>query len=194
MKHIFHIGILIIILGGGLRAEEWHVKKDAVNLVKFTSEVVVLSFNGITNDIDGFIYWEGDSAFADNNQMHFEVDLNTLDTGIGKRDRDMRDVLETDKWPLATFEGGVIRAEKIDTTVTAYRVVARGQMFIHGVAQELEVPGRVTLEPNGLMRIVSDFTLRLSDYRIKAPSLAAFVKVSNEIELHLDFFLERVNP
>lgn len=194
MKHIFHVWMLIIILWGGLRAEEWHVKRDAANLVKFTSEVIVLSFGGVTSEIDGFVYWEGDSVFAKNNQMHFEVDLNTLDTGIGKRDRDMRDVLETDKWPLATFEGGVVRADKIDTTVTAYRVVARGKMFIHGVAQDLEVPGIASLQPDGLMHIVSNFTIKLSDYQIKAPSLAAFVKVNNEVKLHLDFYLEKANP
>ncbi|MBM3262486.1 MAG: hypothetical protein FJY97_03550 [candidate division Zixibacteria bacterium] len=60
-----------------LFAGEAHVDKQAKNKVVFTSEVVALTFSGITDRIDGYLYWEGDLLFQRNTQFRFEVDLNT---------------------------------------------------------------------------------------------------------------------
>jgi polyisoprenoid-binding protein YceI len=171
------------------RAGEWHVDKGAKNLVKFTSEVVVLTFDGVTDKIDGYIYWEGNSFLEKNSRLRFEVDLNSIETGIGKRDRDMRDVLETEKWPVTYFEGSISGLEKIDSTVTAYRVTAKGNMFIHGVEREIEVPGTIAFEQDR-MHIKAGLMILLQDYNIEAPSLAAFIKVSQEVRLLVDFYLK----
>ena len=69
--------------------------------------MVALAFTGTTDKIDGFIYWEGEPIFAAKDQLHFEVDLASFDTGIGKRDRDMRQVLDTDQWPKAVYKGKI---------------------------------------------------------------------------------------
>lgn len=190
MKFNILIFMLLLLCYSGF-AGEWHVDKDAKNLVKFTSEVVVLTFDGVTDNIDGYIYWEGETAFEKNTQMLFEVDLNTLDTDNGKRDRDMREVLETDKWQVTTFEGTITNHEKIDSAITAYHVTVKGKISIHGVEKELEAPGKIAIE-NGKMHVVSDFSVYLNEHNIEAPSLAAFVKVSEEILLHLDFYLKEV--
>lgn len=176
------------LLFAGVQAAEWQVDKHSKNLVKFTSEVVVLKFDGVTDKIDGFIYWEGEKAFPESTRMRFEVDLNSIETGIGKRDRDMRDVLETGKWPFTSFEGTLSAVQPADSSLSAYSVTAKGKIFIHGVEKEIEVPGTITLE-QGKMRVKADFTVRLKDFNIAAPTLAAFVKVSEEIVLHLDFYL-----
>lgn len=181
--------ILITLLPQTFFAAEWHVDKSAKNQVKFTSEVVVLTFDGVTENIDGYLYWEGDSMFQTNSKLYFEVDLNTLETGMSKRDRDMRDVLETPKWQFTSFDGTVSSVEKNDSSVAAFQILTTGKMFIHGVSHEMEIPGMVTIETDGRMRVVCDFVVLLSDFSIEAPSLAAFVKVSDAIKLHLDFYL-----
>ncbi len=173
------------------QAAEWQVDKQSKNLVKFTSEVVVLTFDGVTDKIDGFIYWEGEKAFPENTRMRFEVDLNSIETGIGKRDRDMRDVLETGKWPFTSFEGTLSGVQPVDSSLSAYNATAKGKIFIHGVEREIEAPGTITME-QGKMHVIADFMVRLKDFNIAAPSLAAFVKVSEEIFLHLDFYLSEV--
>jgi polyisoprenoid-binding protein YceI len=183
---ILYIGLLLALASG--QAEEWHVDTSAKNLVKFTSEVVVLTFDGVTDKIDGYLYWEGDSLFEKNTQMHFEVDINSIETGIGKRDRDMRDVLETEKWPVTYFDGTISDFSKIDSSVTAYRVTAKGTIFIHGETKEIEVPGTVAFEQDK-MHVKANFMVLLKNFNIEAPALAAFVKVSQEIYLHLDFYL-----
>jgi polyisoprenoid-binding protein YceI len=188
MRRVLYLLALLFIHIIGFAAE-WQLDKDAKNLVKFTSEVVVLTFDGVTDDIDGYLYWEGETPFEKNTQLHFEVDLNTLSTDNGKRDRDMRDVLETGKWQFTTFDGIIANFEKIDSTVTAYKVTAKGKIFIHGVEKELEAPGMITQE-NEKLHVVCNFSVFLKDFKIAAPTLAAFVKVSEEIKLHLDFYLK----
>ena len=106
---------------------EWHVDEKAEgNQVAFTSKVVALTFTGTTDKIDGFIYWEGDSLFAAKDQLHFEVDLASFDTGIGKRDRDMRQVLDTEQWPKAVYKGEIAEHAAVDSTVVAYRIKTKG--------------------------------------------------------------------
>ena len=180
--------ILLLLFSATASAGEWHVDKNAQNEVRFTSEVVVLSFDGVTDQIDGYLYWEGEKMFEKNSQLQFDVDLNTVETGIGKRDRDMRDVLATDKWPVTTFKGTISEYSKIDSSVTAYRVTSKGTIFIHGVERELEVPAIVVREGDQ-MHVTARFMVLLKDFDIEAPSLAAFVKVSQEIHLKVDFYL-----
>ena len=184
--------LLFCLWSAVLLAGEWQVDKSADNRVVFTSEVVVLTFDGVTNQIDGFLYWEGDSLFEKNSQFHFEVDLNSIETGIGKRDRDMRDVLETNKWPLTYFEGTVVSHKQVNDQPPTYEVTAKGQYFVHGIEQEREIPVTITLLNDGRMHVTGQFSVLLSDHQIKAPSLAAFVKVSDEIKVKVDFYLKAV--
>lgn len=181
------IGAPLAVHGG-----EWHVDTKAEgNQVAFTSKVVALTFTGTTDKIDGFIYWEGDSLFAAKGQLHFEVELASFDTGIGKRDRDMRQVLDTDQWPKAVYKGAIAEHTAVDSTGVAYRVKTKGILSLHGVDRAIEVPGTVVVEA-GRSKVEAAFTLKLADYHIEAPSLAAFIKVSEEIAVEVSFYLKHV--
>ena len=183
----FLLGAPLAVQGG-----EWQVDTKAEgNQVAFTSKVVALTFTGTTDKIDGFIYWEGDSLFADKDQLHFEVELASFDTGIGKRDRDMREVLGTDQWPKAVYQGAIAEHTAIDSTVVAYRVKTEGILSLHGVDRAIEVPGTVVVE-EGRSKVEAAFTLKLADYHIEAPSLAAFVKVSEEVAVAVSFYVKHV--
>ncbi len=185
---LFRFILLFLFVANLTFADEWHVKKDENNIVKFTSSTTVLDFDGTTNNIDGYIYWEGKEIFTGKNELYFEVELNTVKTGIGKRDRDMReDVLETDKWPVTYFKGSFINVEKRGNI---YSIKVSGKMFIHGMEKELTIPGEIIIG-NGEMEVKTKFSIFLKDYNIKAPSLLAFIKVAQEIKLNLNFKLEQ---
>lgn len=173
-------------------SEEWHVKKSDDNLVKFTSSTSLLDFDGTTSNIDGYIYWEGDKIFGDKNEIYFEVDLNSVETGIGKRDRDMReDVLETDKYPKTWFRGKIIDVIEESENSSQYKVVSKGKIFLHGIEKELSINATINVK-NDLMNVICNFSVFLEDHEIEAPSLLAFIKVAEEIKLHLDFELEKI--
>jgi len=159
-------------------------------LVKFTSSTWALTFDGVTDRIDGYIYYEDENFISSDNELYFEVDLNSIDTGIGKRNRDMReDYLETDKWPFTHFKGSFQKLKQIDSTVTAFDAVVSGKMFIHGVENEIEIPGLLIVE-NGRLHVKAKFIVLLTDYNIEIPQLM-ILKLDNEIFLTLDFYLKK---
>lgn len=180
---------ICLIFAVNLFAEDWQVDKSADNLVTFHSTTTLLDFEGSTNNIDGYAYWEGYKFFGENNELYFEVQLVTFSTGIGKRDRDMReDVLETDKFPVASFSGEFTKVEQKGNT---FNVVVNGEMSLHGYTKKMEIRAIVVLE-KGVMNVKSDFSIFLNDYNIDAPDLLAFIKVAQEIKISLDFNLVEV--
>lgn len=184
---------LLICLPIAVFGVEWQVDKNAAdNKVKFTSKVAGFAFSGVTDRIDGFIYRDEAPVFATGNRLHFEVDLASFATGIGKRDRDMRQVLDTDRWPKAVFKGEIAGHAAVDSSVAAHRLQTKGILSLHGVDRAVEVPGTWVVVDEGRARVQAAFTLELADHRIEAPSLAAFVKVSQEIALEVAFHLKQV--
>lgn len=184
--------ITIFLIHSQLFAGEWQVKKNAKNLVQFTSTTPLLDFDGITNMIDGYMYSEGKTTIGKNTILYFEVNLNSVETGIGKRDRDMREeVLETHRWPTTYFQGTISKIEKMDVAFITYNIVVQGKIFIHGVEREMEIPGKIIIKDD-IINVQSDFSVFLKDFNIEAPSLLAFIKVAEEIKLHLNFYLEEI--
>ena len=190
MKH--WIPILMIAMVASLSAGEWHVDTNADNRVRFTSETFSLEFHGETDQIDGYIYWEGEEMFLGKSQLQMDVDLNSLETGIGKRDRDMRETLETDKYPVTTYKGAITAVEPIDSTLSAWRVQSEGTILIHGVEQPLSVPATVTVDDRGRMHVTARFEVKLTDFQIEVPSLM-FLKVNENIRLYVDFYLREAS-
>lgn len=166
--------------------QEHFVDKGKNNLVKFISKTPIESFEGVTNQIDGYMYWEGESL-TNKSQLYFEVNLDALDTGIGLRNRHMKEnYLETFRYPYAQFNGKIIKEDAESNNKS--KVTVDGEMFIHGVAKKLTISG--TIEKNKpSYRIQSEFTIKLSDYKIEVPSLM-FMRISEEIKLVLDFFIK----
>jgi polyisoprenoid-binding protein YceI len=167
---------------------EYHVDKDKNNIVKFISDAPIEDFEGVTDQIDGYLYWS-DSNLTKNSEIYFEVDLNSLDTGIGLRNRHMREnYLETDQYPFTHFKGKIVSNTVMDDTLTA--VEADGKIFIHGVEKPIKVKGQLIKKSNGY-RIKSNFVVKLSDFQIEIPSIM-FYKIDENMDLHLDFYVKEI--
>ena len=181
--------ILAVLLTSSIQivSAEYNVKKSDKNIVKFLSDAPIENFEGITNNIDGFLYFEND--LTNNSQLHFEVDLRTIDTGIGLRNRHMREnYLETDKYPMAVYEGKIVNSEKVEGN--KYKVKVSGNMNIHGVSIPQDIEGTIELLGDEI-NINSDFIVKLTDHKIDVPSLM-FMKINENMQMHLDFSLEKV--
>ncbi len=128
---------------------------------EFDSRVPLHTFTGTSDVLVGRI------SLPDST-VDFYLDLETLDTGIGKRDKDMKKTLETDTYPFAEFFGKLV--SPFDPAGGTQPAVVRGTFTIHGHSQALEVTG--TLEPtdDGL-RLQAAWELNLDDYEIKPPKL-----------------------
>ena len=175
-----------------LHAGEWHVDRThGKNWVKFTSEIIGFSFDGKTEGIDGFIYDKNSDILAAGSDFFFEVNLTDLNTGIGKRDRDMREILNTNRWPKATFAGklGEVLQDSLDHE--SYVSTSEGTLTLHGVEKKAIVTTKIKHQKNHIY-IEAKFPLRLSEFKIQAPKLAAFIKVSENIKITVSFFMKPI--
>ena len=148
--------------------------------VEFTSEVPLHSFTGTSNHLTGKI------SLPDST-VDFYLDLTTLDTGNGKRDKDMRETLETEIYPFGEFFGKL--TSDFDTTSFAPQEArVRGEFKIHGVSKTVTIAGTLQQTPAGL-KLGAAWTLNLTDYNIKPPGIL-FYRVSEEVEIKIDALLK----
>lgn len=153
--------------------------------VEFISRAPLLEFKGTSHHLTGLID-------LDQNLVDFYVDLNTLETGIRRRDRDMRNTyLKTDRFPFAEFTGELVKPfdpewnEKQDVKVS-------GIFQIHGVERKIEVNG--TLESvDGKLHLEATFTILLEDYDIDRPRVL-FYELADEQIVAISIHLKHVNP
>jgi polyisoprenoid-binding protein YceI len=147
--------------------------------VEFTSNVPLHSFTGESEQLTGRL----DLA---ENTVDFYVDLSTLDTGNGKRDKDMRSTLETEEFPFAEFFGSFVSLPDPEGP-SSQDVEVEGEFTIHGVTRMVRVPGTVTFTAEGV-RVKASWTLQLDDYDIEPPRLLIF-KVDEEQVVSIDMLL-----
>lgn len=109
------------------------------------------------------------------------VDLSTLETGIGMRDRHMKETyLETGKFKEAKlyFENA-----KLDSKVIKNGGVAtvKARLDLHGKSQPIEVELKLERkEPE--VTAISKFKLKLSDFSISVPKYAG-ITVADEVQI-----------
>ncbi|HKI83769.1 MAG TPA: YceI family protein [Candidatus Krumholzibacteria bacterium] len=174
-------------------AREYDVNLQAKRDVRFRSTTDVNEFEGVTDHIDGYVLLPDTAPplgeDAKDSELHFEVELASLDTGIGLRNRHMRDnYLQVEKYPYAVFSGTVAHVES--ASGDTLQVTAKGEMQIHGKKKQMSIPCTVSPEDSGY-RVHGAFTVLLSDFDISIPKIM-FLQLDNEIHLEVDFAVEPI--
>lgn len=150
---------------------------------EFHSTVPLHSFTGTSERLHGRI------SLADST-VDFYLDLNTLETGVEKRDKDMRETLETEEYPFAEFYGTL--SSPFDPEADGPReVTARGEFTIHGITREIAVEGTLERTAEGL-HLTAAWTLDMTDYEIKPPGIL-FYRVSEQIDIEIEATLKPEN-
>ena len=175
-----------------LRGQQaYQVAIESERSVSFTSRTAIDEFEGTTERVDGLVLLDTDELTdltgGIDTEIYFEVDLSSLETGIGMRDRHMRDnYLEVNQYPYAAFGGTIERV--IPLPGMGFQVTTRGVLGIHGVERERTLTcDLVTIDAG--YQVSCSFTVRLSDHDIEIPRIM-FLKLNNEIRLQLGFILE----
>lgn len=145
-----------------------------------TSQVPLHTFTGKSNYLTGMI----DPAEG---TVDFYLDLNTLKTGIGKRDRDMLNTLKADEYPFAEFTGTL--NSPIDPELTSRQdAEVTGNFTIHGVTREVTIQGTLQKKNEGLF-LEAEWILNLNDYNIEPPGIL-FYRVNEEQEIRIEATLQ----
>jgi polyisoprenoid-binding protein YceI len=183
LKALISLFLMLVLMNVPLQSEEYRVLVDGRNTVTFSSKATIESFSGTTNKIDGYVVWDGADPLH-NNELYFEVPLETLDTGIGLRNRHMREnYLQTEKYPLAKYQGKLVKFETINDST--YSVSVEGKMTLHGVENGVALNGTVIVKEERL-RVTAPFQIKLADYRIKVPQFM-FLKINEVLDMVVDF-------
>ncbi|MDZ7660269.1 YceI family protein [Fodinibius sp.] len=143
--------------------------------VEFDSSVPLHSFTGVSDHLVGKISLT--DSIAD-----FYVDVNTLKTGIGKRDNDMLRTLEAKKYPFAEFYGKIVSNFKpIDNQ--PQEVTVEGEFTVHGVSKQTTITGTLKKVQEGI-HVEASWTLNMKDYNIEPPGIL-FYRVSEKIDVSI---------
>ena len=95
--------------------------------------------------------------------------------------------MESDQYPEAYFKGTISGYQK---GATSSEAVAEGEMMIHGVKNQVKIPGEIVRQNNTLL-LKAVFQVALEDYDIEIPKLM-FQKIAEEVEVTIQF--EFQNP
>jgi polyisoprenoid-binding protein YceI len=154
-----------------IQAQEF---KTSEGKVEFLSKASLNEFVGTSEKLNGLINLSEGS-------LDFYIDLNTLKTGIGLRDKHMREnYLETKKFPFAEFTGKI--NEDIDLAPGQSKsVTATGKFKIHGVERQITVPGKLTATSGNQLKLEAEFKVLLSDYNIEIPKVLFYELAEDQI-------------
>jgi|Marorgknorr_s2lv_3_1036020.scaffolds.fasta_scaffold01097_4 polyisoprenoid-binding protein YceI len=147
--------------------------------VEFRSHVPLHSFTGRSDELIGAVNLE--TGIVD-----FYVDLETLKTGNGKRDKDMRKALGTKEYPFAEFFGTLSSTFDPEKEGPQEAAVS-GTFTVHGVPQPLELIGTMEMKDGDLL-VVAAWSVFLKDHKIKPPRLL-IIKVDDEQQISINIRL-----
>jgi polyisoprenoid-binding protein YceI len=171
MKRVSWISFTALLISASVHAAEFVVKSGSPNKVVFVSKAATETFEGKTDRIDGRIVVDPASV-EDTVVVRLEVDMKSLDTGLGERDKHMRkNHLETDKYPKAVFAGATLLGPE-GAALAEGKAVAfdcEGDFTLHGVTQRLRVTVEVMLTSASTLAFKTSFKVPLADYKISRP-------------------------
>ena len=90
--------------------------------------------------------------------------------------------MESDKFPKATFQGKIEGYDKNSGTQSAKAI---GKLTIHGVTNDVEIPGTITKQGSKL-QMNSKFIVKLADYNIAIPQLL-WQNIAEQVEVTAEF-------
>lgn len=187
-------------------AKTFYVDEQAgKNQVTFLSKSTLEDFTGVVNKLRGKCLV--DPTALEKLSGRFSVRVAEMKTGIDLRDEHMRggDWLDAEKFPEVVIE--ITSADEVKKT--DYRSASMtlvGKCTIKGVTKEVRLPGNLVyldespetqrLAKGDIVRLRSEFKLKLSDYGVTGPKGSDFIglKVSDEIELKCSVFSSSEPP
>jgi polyisoprenoid-binding protein YceI len=145
-----------------------------------TSRVPLHTFTGESENLTGMFDPE-------RNIIDFYLDLETLKTGIGRRDRDMYRTLNVNDYPYAEFTGSLV-SNFDELSDEKQRVTVSGEFSINGVTRGLRLDGFMQKQGENLF-LEAEWILMLDDYDIEPPGIL-FYRVNEEQEIRIEAVLE----
>jgi polyisoprenoid-binding protein YceI len=158
-----------------------HIIDAAHSQINFVAEARLISAHG------SFDKWEAEVSLdrdkIENSTVKITIDASSINTRVGRRDDHLRskDFFHVEQFPTITFTSK--RVAK--AAANKYNIV--GDLALHGVTKEIEVPVEMVFYENNRGRFRSTFQINRKDYGItfdsKMNSIADMVQVQFDINV-----------
>ena len=132
------------------------------------------NWTGISKEIKGSFIFDKDDPILSSVDLY--VPVFSFDSKNSNRDSNMLDVIEDYFYPVVSFSSSSI-------TKKENQYYINGILFFHGIKKEMMIPVNLNID-NQKIIVDADFTISLSDYKIKRPSLLT-IKMKDNITLRL---------
>ncbi len=99
-------------------------------------------------------------------------------------------VLEPAKYPEIVFRSTAVSGQTVGSN--QYNLKIRGDLAMHGVTRQIEIPAKVTITGNDL-RAVGEFSIDRDDFNVKATSaFHGMVRVRGKVSFTFDIIGHRI--
>lgn len=80
-------------------------------------------------------------------------------------------IMETERFPLATFTGELDRSVSVNFQQdNNYPVTVKGKLSMHGVTKDITAKGNLIIS-KGIVNAVATFTISINDYQVTNPGI-----------------------
>jgi polyisoprenoid-binding protein YceI len=167
------------------------VKSGEKSIAHFHAEDTYDTFDGKTNKVSGTIV--ADAAAATSASVTLTVDLGSLDTGVGLRNKEMRErYLETGKFPQGVFKSVSVAGPAVIPPNSPVEIRVTGDFTLHGVTKRMTIPVRVVVIPDGnQVHATTTFNVKMPEFGIHVPK-NVLVTVNDEVPVRLDVWATAV--
>jgi len=128
------------------------------------------------------------SLDQDASALTFKMPLAPIETGIGLRDRHLREILEAEKFPAA-----ILRISRSDLIFPRghqpVEGTAKGELTLHGHSRPVEVSYHAEAGAAGITEVRGSLQIDMRDFDIKAPSYLG-VTVAPDVQVKLEMSVE----
>jgi len=180
------IAVVFLAAAATLHADSrtYTIAKGGSNVAEFHAEDTYDSFEGKTSDVTGSI--TADPANPATSTVQIVININSLDTGNGLRNKEMRErYLETNKFGTAAFKSVSVTGPASIAPNQPADISVTGDMTLHGVTKRMTIPVRVVLIPDGRIHATSSFKIHMPDFGISVPH-NILVTVNDDVPVRLD--------
>ena len=149
--------------------------------LSFVGHATVGTFVGATSRVTGAIIGGPDFATT---RGWVEAPVASLVTGNDRRDRDLRQSMEVDRYPTMRLDvtGMTVVENASDSTM----LMVHGVLAIHGVTRHVDLLAR-SVRTGDTTRVTANFPLDLADYRIGGlTKMMGLLRMERQIEVRVD--------
>ena len=144
----------------------------AKSFISYDGKHPAHNWTGISKDIQGT--FELNNEDLTQSKVDLFVPVFSFDSKNANRDSNMLDVVEEYYYPFVRFT-----SSKIIKIESGFNVV--GSLSFHGITKEFNIPVELK-ENNESIIVTSDFSIMLTDFKIKRPALLT-IKIRNQVDI-----------